>query len=347
MERIKNTTPEGELRNRAVEIHALNLTVDSHCDTPMLYEEGGFDFEAENDIARVDLPKMTRGYLDTAIVVAYLPQSTPPDQATSKALEILRRFKSDITKLSDKVVIAKSVEEVLTAKSTGLKSIILGVENGLAIGSELSNIDLFKEEGVVYITLCHNGSNDICDSAAGSQPHGGVSIFGRQVIERMNNLGITVDISHSADSSTWDALRLSRQPIIASHSSCKAICDHPRNLSDEAIKAIASQGGVVQICAYSAFLNPDENMASIHDIVAHIEHVITITNSYDFVGIGSDFDGGGGVNGFEDAGDFINLTIKLLRRGHTSENIAKIMGGNILRVIASNQAGNKIEPFKA
>ncbi|MFR9584489.1 MAG: membrane dipeptidase, partial [Rikenellaceae bacterium] len=291
MERIENTTPEGELRNRAVEIHALNPTVDSHCDTPMLYEEGGFNFESDNNIAKVDLPKMTRGHLDTAIVVAYLPQFTPPDQATSKALEILRRFKTDIAKLNDKVVIAKGVGEIFAAKFTGLKSIMLGVENGLAIGSDISNIDLFKKEGAIYITLCHNGSNNICDSAVGSQPHNGVSSFGRQVIERMNNLGITVDISHSAESSTWDALRLSRQPIIASHSSCKAICDHPRNLSDETIKAIASQGGVVQICAYSAFLNPDENKASIHDIVAHIEHVITLTKSYNFVGIGSDFDG--------------------------------------------------------
>ncbi len=325
-----------DLRARAVAIHAKYPIVDSHCDTPMLYETCGFDLSADNVDAKVDLPKMIRGHLDSTITVAYIPQSTPSEIAFDRASAILSQFRSDIAKLGYSILIAKDVSEVFAAKERGVKSIMLGVENGLAIGSDLSNIDSFRAEGVLYITLCHNGSNSICDSAAGLPLHGGISPFGEQVIERMNDLGITIDISHSAESSTWGALKLSRQPIIASHSSCKALCDHPRNLSDEAIKAIAEQGGVVQICAYRAFLNRDESRASIADIVAHIEHVIALCGGYDSVGIGSDFDGGGGVDGFEDAGDFINLTIELLRRGHADENIAKIMGGNILRVLASN-----------
>ncbi len=326
---------EAELYRRAKMIHMLNPIVDSHCDTPMLYDEGGFDFAQRNSAAKVDIVKMREGYLDATITVAYIPQRTPPEEATQKALSLLRRFRGDLGSLGSRVVVAESVEELLGAKLRGAKSVMLGVENGLALGDNLDNVDLFKSEGVVYITLCHNGSNAICDSAIGAPIHGGVSEFGRGVIERMNALGVTIDISHSSEQSTWDALQLSAQPIIASHSSCKALCNHPRNLSDEAIKAIAAQGGVVQICGYEGFL-VESGVATIFDIIAHIEHVVELVG-YDAVGVGSDFDGGGGVEGFDGANDFIGLTVELLRRGHSEGNIAKIMGGNILRVLSENQ----------
>ena len=172
----------------------------------------------------------------------------------------------------------------------------------------------------------------------GEQPHGGVSEFGREVIERMNQLGITVDVSHSSELSTMQAIELSQQPLIASHSSCKALCDHPRNLSDGVIRAIANVNGVVQICAYDGFLCRDAK-ATIYDIVAHIEHAVAIVG-YNHVGIGSDFDGGGGVDGFRGANEFVNLTAELLRRGHERTDIAKIMGGNILRVLSQNYINN-------
>lgn len=325
---FSNLIYEANLYRRAKKIHTNNIIVDSHCDTPMLYNEGGFNFAIRNHNAKVDLIKMRDGYLDATITVAYISQLTPQDQATEKALSILRRFKSDI---NDKLVVAHSTDDVHEAKRRGLKSVMLGVENGLAIGCDLSNIDKFKAEGVVYITLCHNGSNAICDSAKGDPLHGGVSDFGAEVIARMNHLGITVDISHSSERSTLDALAISSQPIIASHSSCKALCDHPRNLSDSVIKAIAAKGGVVQVCGYEGFLR-DDGEATIHDVVAHIEHIVSLTG-YDHVGVGSDFDGGGGVIGFNGANDFMNLTIELLRNGHKESDIAKIMGGNILRII--------------
>ncbi len=326
---------EAELYRQAKAIHALNPIVDSHCDTPMLYDQGGFDFALRSPQAKVDIVKMDEGRLDSTITVAYIPQSTSRKQATKKAIDTLRRFKGDIAKIEGKITVAKSASEVLRAKSMGQKSVMLGIENGLAIGDLLDNIDLFKGEGVVYITLCHNGSNDICDSAVGDPLHGGVSSFGAEVIARMNALGITIDISHAAEQSVADALRLSSQPIIASHSSCRALFDHPRNLSDDAICAIAAKGGVVQVCAYHGFLGRD-GKATLLDVVAHIEHIIRITESYENVGIGSDFDGGGGVIGLDGANDFLGITIELLRRGHTPENIAKVMGGNILRVISQN-----------
>ncbi len=322
---------EAKLYRRAKKLHQNNPIVDSHCDTPMLYDEGGFDFAIRNSAAKVDLPKMREGKLDATITVAYISQSIPQDQATERAFSTLRRFKRDVEGL---VVVADSVEELKAAKTRGLKSVMLGVENGLAIGDDLSNIDKFRDEGVVYITLCHNGSNAICDSAKGAPLHDGVSDFGASVIAQMNRLGVTVDISHSSQKSTLDALRLSQQPIIASHSSCRSLCDHPRNLSDSTIKAIAEKGGVVQVCGYGGFLRED-GAATLHDIVAHIEHIISLTG-YDHVGIGSDFDGGGGVSGFDGANDFMNITIELMRNGHSDSDIAKIMGGNILRVLSAN-----------
>lgn len=322
---------EADLYRRAKWLHTNNITVDSHCDTPMLYDEGGFDFSIRNSGARVDSVKMEEGYLDATITVAYIPQSTPRDEATHKALSTLKRFREDI---EGSVVVARCVSDIVEAKAVGRRTVMLAVENGLAIGDDLTALDRFKEEGVVYVTLCHNGSNAICDSAKGEAPHGGVSAFGALVVERMNSLGITVDISHSSESSTMDAIRLSKQPIIASHSSCRALCDHPRNLTDETIRAIAASGGVVQICAYGGFLK-DADGATIHDLVAHIEHVISLTG-YNHVGIGSDFDGGGGVEGFDGANDFMSVTIELLRNGHSSADVAKIMGGNILRVLSEN-----------
>ncbi len=327
---------EADLYRQAKEIHSRNPIVDSHCDTPMLYEEGGFNFAIRNSQAKVDIVKMVEGMLDSTITVAYISQQTSPDEATQKAFSILRQFKDDISKLGEKITIACGEEDLLRAKSTSRKSVMLGLENGIAIGSDISNIDKFKAEGVVYITLCHNGSNAICDSAKGEAIHDGVSAFGEKVIERMNHLGVTVDVSHSSEQSTLDAIRLSKQPIIASHSSCKSLYDHPRNLSDEAIKLIAQGGGVIQVCGYGGFLRGREADATILDIVDHIEHIIELTGGYDNVGIGSDFDGGGGVEGFEGANHFLNLTVELLRRGHLARDITKIMGGNILRIISSN-----------
>lgn len=325
---------EATLYRRAREIHHRFPIVDSHCDTPMLYEGGGFDLSRRNDVAKVDIVKMEEGALDATITVAYLPQSTPATDAPQKAIDILTRFKSDVAKHPDRITVVSSVEELLAAKQKALRSVMLGVENGLAIGDDLKNLDRLKELGVVYLTLCHNGDNAICDSAAGERPYGGVSKFGETVIRRMNELGITVDVSHSSHQATMAAAALSVQPIIASHSSCKGLCDHRRNLSDEAICAIAATGGVVQICGYDGFLASGRD-ATVRDIVAHIEYAVTLVG-YDHVGIGSDFDGDGGVVGFDGANEFICLTVELLRRGHKEREITKIMGGNILRVLSHN-----------
>ena len=189
----------------------------------------------------------------------------------------------------------------------------------------------YKERGIIYLTLCHNGDNDICDSAKGCAEHNGLSEYGRKVVKELNRLGIMVDMSHAGDKSFYDALELSKAPIIASHSSCRAICNHPRNLTDEQIVALAKKGGVMQICIYDHFLSND-GIASVKTIADHIDHVVNLVG-VDYVGIGTDFDGGGGVPGCNGTNEIINLTCELIRRGYGDGDLKKIWGENFLRVL--------------
>ena len=228
--------------------------------------------------------------------------------------------------------IARTPGDLYEDKRNHRKSIMLGIENGLALNGQLQNLQHFAQRGIVYMTLCHNGDNDICDSARGCNTHGGVSRFGEQVIREMNRLGIMVDLSHASEKSFYDALDISSTPIVCSHSSCKALCDHPRNLTDDQMRALASKGGVAQTTLYSGFLK-SEGEASIMDAIAHLEHAIKIMG-IDHVGIGTDFDGDGGVIGLADSSELINFTRQLLARRYSERDIQKIWGGNFLRVMS-------------
>jgi microsomal dipeptidase-like Zn-dependent dipeptidase len=181
------------------------------------------------------------------------------------------------------------------------------------------------------MTLCHNGDNDICDSARGSQTHGGLSAFGREVVREMNRLGIMVDLSHAAESSFYDALELSETPIVCSHSSCRALCDHPRNLTDDQMRALAQKGGVMQVTLYNGFLVKDGE-ATIEDAMRHLEHAIDVMG-IDHVGLGTDFDGDGGIRGLASSSELLNFTRQLLARGYSEADIQKLWGGNFLRVM--------------
>ena len=215
---------------------------------------------------------------------------------------------------------------------------MLGIENGLALEGDISNLNHFAQRGIAYITLCHNGDNDICDSAKGNATHGGVSKLGEQVIRRMNSLGIMVDLSHAAESSFYDALEISSTPIVCSHSNSRSLCDHPRNLTDQQMRRLAQKGGVAHTTLYPGFLRTDSE-ATILDAVAHLEHAISVMG-IDHVGIGTDFDGDGGVPGMACASEVINFTIQLLRRRYSPQDIEKIWGGNWLRVMREVQAAS-------
>ncbi|MBR3110028.1 MAG: dipeptidase, partial [Prevotella sp.] len=255
---------------------------------------------------------------------------------TAFADNIFDKIETIVRDNSRYIALARTPEDLWKNKHLGLKSIMLGIENGIALDGKLSNLRHFADRGIVYMTLCHNGDNDICDSASKSnQTHGGVSQFGAEVIAEMNRLGILVDMSHAGEKSFYDALDISKKSIVCSHSSARALCDHPRNLTDDQMRALAAKGGVAQTTIYNGFLRKDAQ-ATILDVMAHLEHAIDVMG-IDHVGLGTDFDGDGGVPGLADSSELLNFTRQLLRKRYSEEDIQKIWGGNFLRVMAEAQ----------
>ena len=337
----------GEARSYrdAHQLHDRVLTLDTHCDTPMFFPQG-INFAQRDSRILVDLEKMTEGRLDATIMVAYLPQpkqgetfpskvSFPVEGPKEYADLIFDKIAAIVSANPDHIALARTPDELYENKRLGRKSIMLGIENALALNGQLENVRHFAQRGVVYITLCHNGDNDVCDSCRGNSLHGGVSPFGEQVIGEMNRLGLMVDLSHAADKSFYDALDISRTPIVCSHSSARALCDHPRNLTDDMMRALARKGGVAQTTLYPGFLRSN-GQATILDAIAHLEHAIQVMG-IDHVGLGTDFDGDGGVSGLADASELINFTRQLLARRYSERDIQKIWGGNFLRVMTQVQ----------
>lgn len=331
---------------RVGDLHKRILTLDTHCDTPMFFHQG-VDFTKRDPRILVDLHKMTEGRQDATIMVAYLPQPKI-GQKFSDAVEmkaagpaayadlIFDKIEAMVASKPDYVSIARTPSDLYLDKRMGRKSIMLGIENGLALEHDLRNLLHFAQRGIVYITLCHNGDNDICDSARGCNTHNGVSSFGEKVIKEMNRLGIMVDLSHAGEKSFYDSLDISAVPIVCSHSNCRALCDHPRNLTDDQLRRLAQKGGVAHTTFYHGFLRK-VGEADIMDGIDHLEHAIKVMG-IDHVGIGTDFDGDGGVRGMRDASEIQQFTLSLLRRRYSDEDIAKIWGGNWLRVMSMVQS---------
>jgi len=336
---------EAAAYRQAHQTHDRILTLDTHCDTPMFFPKG-IHFDHRDPQILVDLHKMTEGRQDATIMVAYLPQpKTGEPFASNVSFEvsgpkayadlIFDKIETIVSENKDYIAIARTPNDLWMHKHQGLKSIMLGIENGLALEGKLENLQHFADRGVVYITLCHNGDNNICDSARGSNTHNGVSAFGEQVIREMNRLGILVDLSHGGEKSFYDALDISSQPIVCSHSSSRVLCDHPRNLTDDQMRALAAKGGVAQTTIYHGFLKADGE-ATILDVMAHLDHAIDVMG-IDHVGLGTDFDGDGGVHGLADSSELINFTRQLLARRYSEQDIQKIWGGNFMRVMAQVQ----------
>ena len=329
---------ECESYRRACDVHSQVLTLDSHVDTPMFFSEG-VRFDHRDPKVKVDMHKLTEGRMDSVIMAAYLRQEERSEEGHRAATEKARSLLMQIKEMVDGVrgaQIAYTPKDAFRIKSRGQKAIFLGIENGYAIGHDLSLVEDFRRMGVVYMTLCHNGDNDICDSASRSNgEHGGLSAFGRDVVREMNRVGMMVDLSHAAESTFYDVLDVSREPVICSHSSSRLLCDHPRNLTDDQLRAIAEVGGVAQATFYPGFLRTDGE-ATIKDAVRHILHMIDVAG-VDHVGVGSDFDGDGGVPGLNDESEMINLTRRLMAEGFGPTVLKKIWGGNIVRVMSQVQ----------
>ena len=336
---------EANAYRHAHEVHNRVLTLDTHCDTPMFFPQG-IHFEQRDPRILVDLHKMTEGRQDATIMVAYLPQPKMGETFSSKvdfdvqgpteyADLIFDKIEEIVEANADYIALARTPGDLYENKRHGRTSIMLGIENGLALGGQLQNVEHFADRGVVYITLCHNGDNDLCDSCKGCNTHDGISRFGEQVIREMNRLGLMVDLSHAGEKSFYDALDISQTPIVCSHSSCRALCDHPRNLTDDQMRSLAAAGGVMQVTLYNGFLVKDGE-ATVLDAIAHLEHAIRIMG-IDHVGLGTDFDGDGGIRGLADSSELINFTRQLLARRYSERDIQKIWGGNFLRVMTQVQ----------
>ena len=333
----------------ACNMHNRILTLDTHCDTPMFFADD-VRFDRRDPKLLVDLHKMTDGRQDSTIMVAYLPQPKKDETFRQNvrfdvngpkeyADLIFNKIENIVSENSQYLAFARTPGQLWENKHRGQKSIMLGIENGLALEGDIANIKHFADRGVVYITLCHNGDNDICDSARGNNTHNGVSEFGAKVIAEMNRLGVMVDLSHAHEKSFWDALDISATPIVCSHSSCRALCDHPRNLTDSQMKALADKGGVCQITIYHGFLRSDGE-ATVMDVLAHLDHAVKVMG-IDHVGIGTDFDGDGGVRGMASSADFVNFTRMLMAKRYSQQDIQAILGGNFLRVMAEIQKKRK------
>ena len=371
-----------KFEKKAHRIHEKCLTVDTHCDTPMLMLKSGFSVREENKApqSRVDLPRMKKGGLDAMFFAVFTSQKPRTEENYQKtyalANQMLDSVHAMLKKDSDLATLALKAEDLAKIEKTGKRAIYIGMENGFPIAKDITRVEEFYKRGVRYITLCHSFHNDICDSSSDRKPaeHNGVSDFGKQVIAEMNRLGMMVDVSHASDKSFFDAIELSKAPIIASHSSVRAIAQHNRNMTDEMIKKLAAKGGVIQICLLDEYIkNPDtttvkfQRMKLIHkkyreadkmteaekealskewdeveamdqdklpgvkELCDHIDHVKNLVG-VDYVGIGSDFDGGGGLSDCGDVSQFPNITKELLRRGYSETEIKKIWGGNLLRV---------------
>ena len=334
-------TNEAASFKEAKRIHDRILSLDSHCDTPMFFDQQ-IDFASRDPKILVDLHKMTEGRLDATIMVAYLKQLELTDEAllaaTAKADRILNEIEAMVAKNCTAMDIAYTPADLYRLKSEGKKAIMLGIENGYAIGQDIKNVERFRKRGVVYMTLCHNGNNQLCGSAKYNEKNLGVNAFGEQVIQEMNRVGMMVDISHAGEQTFYDALAISNTPIVASHSSSRALCNHPRNLTDDQLKALAAKGGVAQVTLYSGFLR-EEGPATIQDAIEHLNHMVNIMG-IEHVGIGTDFDGDGGIIGCASASELINFTRCLLKERYSEEDIRRIWGGNFLRVMKEVQKVN-------
>lgn len=331
---------------QAKEIHNRILSIDSHTDTPL-------DFTSTYNIGtrektQVCIPKMNEGRLDGQYLACWVKQG-PCDEANSRKAvnrvhELIQSIRHQVETNPDRCAIARTANDLSTLKAEGKKAFYIGIENGYGIGKDIKNIARFKDMGVTYITLCHTRNNDICDSSSDSTARwGGLSPFGKKTVKEMNRQGVIIDLSHAAESTFWDVLKYSKAPVIASHSSSSAIYKHDRNLTDEQLRALAAKGGVAQACLVDEFLSPNAASANLTDFMNHLLHMIEVAG-IDHVGIGSDFDGGGGIKGCNGDNDFINITVRLLEHGFTETDIAKIWGGNFLRVMKQVQR-QIISPF--
>lgn len=322
------------------------FVLDSHCDTPTQIFRGR-DLAKDNEAAHVDFPKIKRGGVDGAFFALYIPADMEGDAALEHAEKLYACVMDTLAANADKAVLTMTQEQAYANKSNGLFSVFLGLENGSPIGKSLDRLREFYAKGVRYMTLCHTKDNEICDSCASAvKTWHGLSPFGKEVVAEMNRLGMLIDVSHISDEAFYDVLKYSTLPVVATHSCCRALCGHPRNMTDDMIRALADKGGVIQINFYPLFLDdtfPEAEMLtaprpSYTMIADHIDHVVELVG-IEHVGIGTDFDGIDVTpEGLENVSMMPLLFEELRRRGYTEEDLEKIASGNFFNVFSFSDA---------
>jgi membrane dipeptidase len=380
-----------KLEAKAARIHKSAFTVDSHTDAPLNFLNKKYDIATDNSktLPRtcVDFPRMCAGGLDAVFFAVFIGQGPRTAEgnakAKAKAETIFDSIYASVNRNSAISGIATSQSQAMKLVKEKKSVVFIGVENGYPVGNDLSNVKHFYERGARYITLCHTKNNDICTSSTDTNNSIGLSNFGTGVVQEMNRLGMMIDVSHVSDQSFYDVLKLSKAPVIASHSCSRALCDNPRNLTDDMLRALSANNGVVQMCILSDYVkkplpNPvrdslrkairkkynnfqdltDEQwevaiteyhalenqfpqpLATVSDVVDHIDHMVKFAG-IDHVGIGTDFDGGGGVDGCKDVSQMGNITLELVKRGYSEKEIKKIWGGNLMRVLHDVETASK------
>lgn len=340
---------------QSLTVHRALLTIDTHCDTPLHLSDPAWDISARHQggdraSGKVDLPRMADGHLDASFFAVFVGQRPLTREnyrlARAKADALLSQVHRVCLDYGDRVSLATQSQHARENEAMGKLSIYIGLENGFPLAEEVSAIGRYHQQGVRYITLCHSTNNQVCDSS--TDPHGavhhGLSAFGEKAVREMNRLGMLIDVSHASDETFYDVVEHSNAPIIASHSCCRALCDHPRNFSDDMIRKLADKGGVMQMCILSDYVLPRSTgrRASVREVVDHIDHVVKLVGE-DYVGIGTDFDGGGGVIGCDDVSELPNLTHEMMRRGYSQQTMRKIWGENFLRVFSQVEANAAAE----
>lgn len=367
-----------EARRISAQVLAHAIVIDTHADTAQMMFDQGYDLADSPSPYMISIPKMHQGHLGAEFFSIWVPTDWPRQDLIHRALDLMDVVDDQVARHSDTMGFAQSAEDIVRLHREHKIAALMGIEGGHVIIDDLHVLDAYYRLGARYMTLTHTRNTDWADSSSAKPEHNGLTPFGRRVVERMNRLGMMVDVSHVSDKTFYDALAVSSAPVIASHSACRALCDAPRNMTDAMIRALAKNGGVIDINFYSAFLDQkfhdaqnkiskqidaavdaavkerarhgkrltyaEENgiwvkmeagipKPSYKVIADHIDHAVQV-GGVDHVGLGSDFDGVDAIpRGMEDASHLPDLVTELARRGYSENDLEKILGGNVLRVM--------------
>jgi len=341
--------------DRAARLHQQAIVVDTHIDTTQLLLRDGWDFMArhaartaggrDENASHVDYPRAREGGLDAAFFSIYMPGTVTGPEAVKRSLLLIDAVRRLAEQHPGEIVLATSAADVRAANKAGKFAALMGMEGGHMIDDNLSILRDYQRLGVRYLTLSHSVNTNWSDSSGDKPAHNGLTDFGKDVVRELNRLGVMVDISHVADKTFWDALEVSRAPLLASHSSCRALSGHPRNMTDDMIKALGAKGGVIMINYSTTFLSnelyeatqnnvpaAERPRVSWEKIVDHIDHAVKLVGAA-HVGLGSDFDGTTVPDGMDDVSKLPKITAALRQKGYAEQDVRNILGENILRLM--------------